>query len=41
MSDCIRPSREQIEQQYQESPALIEALRQQVAGQQALIHGYG
>ncbi len=39
MSDCIRLSREQIEQLYQESLALIEALRQQVAGQQALIQG--
>ena len=37
MSECIRPSRERLEQLYQESLALIEALRQQVAGLQEQI----
>ena len=37
MSECMRPGREHIEQLYQESLALIEALRQQVAGLQEQI----
>ena len=39
MSDCISRGREQLEQLYQESLALIEALRQQVAGQQGIDPG--
>ena len=37
MTDSIRPGRERIEQLYQESLALIQALRQQVAGLQEQI----
>jgi len=37
MTDCMRPGREHIEQLYQESLALIQALRQQVAGLQEQI----
>ena len=37
MSECMRPSRERLEQLYQESLALIDALRQQVAGLQEQI----
>ena len=37
MTECMRPGREHIEQLYQESLALIQALRQQVAGLQEQI----
>ena len=37
MTDCMRPGREHLEQLYQESLALIQALRQQVAGLQEQI----
>ena len=37
MSESVGTGREQLEQLYQESLELVQALRQQVAGQQALV----